>query len=739
MPRRSPAADHRPSYLAAGIATALVFLLYLLTLAPSTAMWDASEFITAAYTMGLPHPPGNPLFVLMGRVFTLLPIAPNAAMRVNILTALCSAISSGMWFLITERVLSYWLPQRWQRWVGAAAATLIGATVFTVWSQSVVNEKVYTISLFFFAVVSWLTVLWCDDPDGPRADRLLVLIAFLIGLGYTNHPAGFLVAPAVGVAVLARRWQTILRWKLVGGALAALCLGLTVFAFEPIRSAHFPAINEGEPTGCLTHFAWDCTFSHTTYERLKANINREQFGKPSLFARQTTFKGQMGMWWYYFTWQWMRDPYNTRLSLQVSLAVVFLLLGLLGGYTHWRRDPESFWFFGPLIFTVTIALVVYMNFKYGYSQAPELGNSVPREVRDRDYFYLWSYSAWSVWAGLGLVWIWELAASLFSSDAEHARSAADGRPRFPLRNWLFASPILLVALIPFFGNLRDAPRNGDTFTRDWAVDVLNSVEPYGILITNGDNDTFPLWYAQEVEGVRQDVTVAVTSLLNTDWYVREIVRRKPRPYDAAKGPSIYRSRSWPVPTVPPLALSIAEADAVPMGMELPQAQTFVKDSIVATLNPGVLTRDELLTLRMIHDSYPQRPMYFTSSGYAQGLGFGKYLVQEGIVTKLWPVPPPAKDPRFVPVQGFGAIDLTTSLALWDSVYVAPKTLVKIDRWVDRASVDIPMRYVVTAAVLSEALNQEGKATLGAQLMQQAQAIANAARLNEVLGQPKRAE
>src|SRR5687768_9957063 len=189
--------DYRPSYRAAAIASALVFLLYLLTLAPSTAMWDTSEYIAAAYTLGIPHPPGNPFFVLLGRFFAILPIAPNVAMRINILAALCSAGAAGMWFLITERVLVGWLTERWQRIVGGSLAALIGATAFTVWSQSVVNEKVYTISLFFFAIVAWLTVRWADDPDGPKADRLLVMIAYLLGLGYSNHPAGFLVGPAV--------------------------------------------------------------------------------------------------------------------------------------------------------------------------------------------------------------------------------------------------------------------------------------------------------------------------------------------------------------------------------------------------------------------------------------------------------------------------------------------------------------------------------------------------------------
>src|SRR5436309_4653029 len=97
--------DYRPSYLAAGATALGVFVLYLLTLAPTTAMWDTSEYITAAYTLGLPHPPGNPLFVLIGRVFAILPIANTVALRINVLAAICSAVSAGMWFLITERVL----------------------------------------------------------------------------------------------------------------------------------------------------------------------------------------------------------------------------------------------------------------------------------------------------------------------------------------------------------------------------------------------------------------------------------------------------------------------------------------------------------------------------------------------------------------------------------------------------------------------------------------------------------
>lgn len=298
--------DTRPSYLAAAIAAGLTFLLYVITLSPETAMWDTSEYIAAAYTMGLPHPPGNPFFVLIGRVFSLLPFGSSIAMRVNLLAALSSAVSAGMWFLITERVLVGWFATRWQRVVGGALAVVIGATAFTVWSNSVVNEKVYTVSLVGMAISAWLIVRWCDEPDGPKADRLLVLVAYLCGLGYANHMAGMLVLPAAGIAVLIRKPATLLRWRLILAAVGALVLGATPFATQPIRAAHFPAINEGEPTACREQLELSCTLSEGTWKAFKYNFDRGQYQKPPVTERMAPFSAQIGMWWLYFKWQWLR-------------------------------------------------------------------------------------------------------------------------------------------------------------------------------------------------------------------------------------------------------------------------------------------------------------------------------------------------------------------------------------------------------------------------------------------------
>jgi hypothetical protein len=728
--------DYRPSYIAAGVVSLVVLVLYLVTLAPSTSMWDTSEYIAAAYVLGIPHPPGNPFFVLIGRVAAILPIAGSIAARVNVLAALCSAVSAGLWFLVAERVLVSWLAQRWQRIVGGALAALMGATAFTVWNQSVVNEKVYTVSLLFFAIVSWLMVRWSDEPDGTRADRTLVLVAYLIGLGYANHPAGFLVAPAVAAAVLIRKPLTLLRWKLLLAGAAAFVLGLTPFVYQPIRAAHFPPINEGEPTACTNGPKLDCTLSKLTYSRLMDNVNRVQYGKPSLGERQAPFTAQVGMWWLYFKWQWLRDAHSDRPGLQSGLAVLFLALGLVGGWVHWTRDRRSFWFFGPLVFSVTVALIFYMNFKYGASQAPELGNGVPREVRDRDYFYLWSFSTWGVWAALGLVWVWESIAALFGSDKVKLGREYVDQPRE--RSWILASPTLALALIPLFGNWKQASRANQKDTAAFAKDLLNSVEPYGILVTVGDNDTFPLWYAQEVEGIRKDVVIANTSLLNTDWYTRQLVRRPVFDYDSTKGPAIYRGHSWPKPSGPPIKMTMSELDAIPLGISLGQQNTFVKgigaDTIRATIQSQELYRADLLVLYMIRDAYPERPVYFsrTSGGYGQELGLQNYLITQGLARKLLPGPPtPGRDT--IMMQGEGWVDLKRTTDLWQKVFEGPKALIARGDWVDMPSRGIPDLYTITGIELTEALTRTGRPELAQQVMNTTQQVARAMRSERDFG------
>jgi hypothetical protein len=442
--------------------------------------------------------------------------------------------------------------------------------------------------------------------------------------------------------------------------------------------------------------------SKATYDAFMYNFNRGQYGKPSLAERQASFGEQVGMWWMYFRWQWFRDARGTSPFTQSLLAASFLMLGLVGGWIHYQRNRSSFWYFGTLMFTMTLLLIYYLNFKLGWSQ--DQLSQAEREVRDRDYFFLWSFSAWSVWASIGLMYLWESAAQLVP--------AGGGRD---IRRWAAASPVALLAVVPLFANARTAPRSKHAATRNVAADLLNSVEPYGVLVTVGDNDTFPLWYAQEVEGIRRDVLVANTSLLNTDWYVRQLIRRPLYDYDAAKGPAVYRDRTWIKPTTPAVKMTFDEADAIPDPFQLRQPMLFEAKGIRAVIDPrnleyGMLRRADVFVLRMIRDSWPERPIYFARSagGYPRSLGLGENVLTQGLASKLF-VPSAGampKDTLFV--QGDGWFDVDRSSVLWKDVFHGHDAVVDEGQWVDRASAGIPVMYLFLGAELSEGLRVTGR-------------------------------
>ncbi len=133
-PLRQESDDFRPPYGAAAIAGGLVFALYALTLAPTTAFWDTSEYIATGHILGIPHPPGNPLFVVLARAWSVLlaPLGLSVAVRINLFSALMGACAHGLWFLVVHHILRSFSEDRMFRLVGAAASVLVSATAFTV-------------------------------------------------------------------------------------------------------------------------------------------------------------------------------------------------------------------------------------------------------------------------------------------------------------------------------------------------------------------------------------------------------------------------------------------------------------------------------------------------------------------------------------------------------------------------------------------------------------------------------
>lgn len=749
-------AEHeKPPYLWALLTAVVVFAIYLATLAPTTAFWDTSEYIAAAKVLGIPHPPGNPLFIVLAHVFGLLPLAASYAVRINLFAAVTSAAAAGLWFLVAERWLRGIVPHRWARYGAAFAGILVGATSWTVWNQSTVNEKVYTLSLLSIAVVMWLVVRWGDDEPGTHRDRWLVLIAYVMALTSTNHLMGVLALPALAVYVLWTDWRTVLRpwavvtfWALLlavtgkwtdmflGGSLQVplivatlvvfgyalwksprdplVYLGLTAvivgislnYAWLPLRAAQFPPINEGEPIGFLSQAHQDL-------------LNRVQYGKPPLFERQATFTSQLANFWQYYSWQFAKD-WDRFAAIATA---VFTVLGLSGLWALWKSDRRAGLAALALLGTLSLGLVYYMNFKYGFSQYPG-EESLLREVRERDYFFIGSFAVFGTFVALGL-------GALMRAIVEFLRDAGTATSR-----WAVASLVLALALIPLFGNRVTASRAHETLPRDFAYDILQSVEPYGILITAGDNDTFPLWYAQEVEGIRRDVTLANLSLMNTRWHLRQLKRRQTPQFNVAEAAALWKPRpaesgvpltdsargrtpalaGWPYPKEPVFSLSAAQLDSLPEAMQVPANGGVSFDSLKLAFGQDYLMLQDLATIFLIRDNMGKRPIFFSWSdgGYPdQTLGLSPYLVTQGFVRKLMPRPVVAND-SIVLSASLGFLDLPrTEKLLWDVYHWPAATRDRPRGWVDRPSGSILQLYAVMYGGAAKAFETAGQSALAA--------------------------
>ncbi|MEX2155959.1 MAG: DUF2723 domain-containing protein [Gemmatimonadales bacterium] len=777
VPNRATPADRRlgsapaappsavnPPYLMAACLAAGALLLYILTLAPTTQFWDTSEYIAAAYTLGIPHPPGNPLFVLIAHVWGMIPWVENYAQRINLFAAATSAVSAGCWFLIGERWLRSIVPATWPRRLAALAGAIVATTSFTVWNQSVVNEKVYTLSLLSIALILWLIVRWDDQPAGEAHDHHLLLIVYLLALTATNHMMGVLVGPVVMVLLFpplkkqraateeGRRieWSQFLvfstvwlvvftlglesmtpvvlagllflgallfaavyagNWSFAVTALVVAAIGLSVYTYLPIRAAFYPPINEGEPT---------------TWEALWAVLTRQQYGKPSIFDNPmhppgatnpghtlVLFWQQIQNYWQYFSWQFGHD-FPAR--IQRLLAVLFLFVGGIGAWRHWRADKRTALAMSLLVFTFTFALIFYLNFKWGFSQ-PYNQPGLQHEVRERDYFFMCSFAIWGIWVGMGLAALMEGVTGWF-------------RERQPdeTRRWLYATPVLAVALIPLFGNHLTASRKGETLARDFAYDLLQSVEPYGVLVTAGDNDTFPLWYIQEVEAVRRDVTVVNLSLANTDWYVRQLQRRPVEPFDSLNAPAIYRGRQWPMPTGRLMSFTDEQLALLEQYYIIDQKRVARLGAIEVTLDPQMMGRPyieraDVVVLQVIKDQLGKRPIYFsrTIGLYGDQFGLTSRLEGHGFARALRETELQQSD-SIKAMQSLGYVNVPRTTRLLFEVYHADAAARPRPRgWVDRPSEGILSLYGLTYYAMAQEL-QAPQPTLAARAQQIAQAI-----------------
>ncbi|MBC7689919.1 MAG: DUF2723 domain-containing protein [Aquabacterium sp.] len=334
-----------------------------------------------------------------------------------------------------------------------------------------------------------------------------------------------------------------------------------------------------------------------------------------------------------------------------KLFALPLILGLLGIYFHFKKNNRDAGVVGLLFFFTGIAIVVYLN----------MAGSQPRE---RDYAFVGSFYAFAIWIGLGVLFVKELIAKYTSISI--ANYAAAGL-------CLLAVPVLMANQ-----EWDDHDRSNKVLARDLAIDYLESCAPNALVISFGDNDTYPLWYAQEVEGIRRDIRVVNSSLLGTDWYINQLrykvnksdpmdpiwtadqiegAKRDVVYYHAKPGadPNQYMDlytmmkdyagsdapdKTW-APNGDVLNIFPSKKVSIPVDVALVKSNGTVNadDSVVTEIKfeipKSALFKNDAAILNLIAANKWRRPIYFTSD-YRE-LGFSAYLRQDGLTTRLVPV------------------------------------------------------------------------------------------------------
>ncbi|MCK4427436.1 MAG: DUF2723 domain-containing protein, partial [candidate division Zixibacteria bacterium] len=372
-------------------------IVYLRTVAPTASFWDCGEFIACSYILGVPHPPGTPLFILIGRVFTLIPLYGEIAARVNFLSVLSSALTVWLCYLLIVKLVGFWERQNESLWirvgkyVGGVAGSLFLAFSDTFWANAV-EAEVYGTSMFLMLLILYLALLWMDRRGTPNGDRLLVLIAYLGLLSTGIHMTVFLIMPAIFLLVVLvdrgklldwRFWITGLvlvlvmhsvipfllsmgvwlfltfilmqfsskrkAWALAFSIMLVGVVGYSTQAYIPIRSSLNPAIDENDPSD---------------WQSFKAFLERKQYGQQSMisrmFYRRGTWTNQFGIKERMGFWGFFREQFTDK-----KLWFIPLFLGLFGIWEQIRRRKREGTVLLFLALACTVGLVLYMNFADG--------------------------------------------------------------------------------------------------------------------------------------------------------------------------------------------------------------------------------------------------------------------------------------------------------------------------------------------------------------------------------------
>ena len=686
---------------------AIIFLIsltvYGMTMAPTVSFWDCGEFIACSFRLAVPHPPGAPLYLLVGRVFTLIPhfLIEDVARRVNLISVLSSAFTVLFLYLIIVHLVRAYLKSTdgflaFVPYLGGAIGALIFAFTPSFWFNAV-EAEVYAPSMLFTGLVVWLVFHWSERSEQVGNEKYILLIAYLIGLALGVHLLNVLALPTVFMIIYYRRFPfTLVSFALLavsgvlltlmvypgmvkgiptmidilgfGGmvvlmAIAILMLWLTLkqrqhalalllscvlliavgyssYMTIYIRSGLDPSIDENNP--------------ETIGEFIKY-MNREQYGtRGALYfldraaawqesPNRNDYRSAGDFFWRYqvnrmyvryFLWNFAGNPDDGAGVDFGKFWLIPLLLGLIGSFYHFYRDWKHGLAVLVLFLMTGLAIIIYLN-------QPD------PQPRERDYSYVGSFFAFAIWVGIG-------AAALLEKITLALRR--NGNPAGSIVGWVAALLLLIGPARMLAVNYHTQDRSGNFVAWDYSYNLLRSCESGSVLFTNGDNDTFPLWYLQEVEGIGKDMRVANLSLLNTSWYIEQLKNREPKVPISLTDEQIQNINlaRWPRRQAFEIPIQMeqywrAETDRYRRTLALdsvapPQKMSFEIEPKLYVPGPnrqriGVLRVQDLMILNILSTNQFRQPVYFSiTTGTDNQLdGLQEYLRMDGLLLQVTPI------------------------------------------------------------------------------------------------------
>jgi hypothetical protein len=581
--------------------------VYWCTAYPTITWWDSSAYSLAAGTLGVTAPPGSLLLTVLGWPVTRLPIDPPAY-ALNLFAGVLGVVAAGLIYLGALRLLSMVRPvdregspgARGAAPAGAALGALAFAFADAVWEHAI-KFTPYILTAVFTALILWTMLRWWEEADDPHAWRRLAWLGLLFGLDFSVHRTNALLLPALLAWILLRRARTLRdsrSWLVgAGGMAAGLAFQLLII---PIAAATDSVLNFGEPDN------WGRFWGYVSLESLGGGFLVD------LFPRNAPF-------WSAQAGDLLRVLGASFLRWTDSVGPLGALPALagVGGLVHlWRRDQRLGGALALVLLLQSAATVLYFNIPASF-------------FRPFDRHYLPVCVAFGLAVAYGLAVLAHQIASLWARRRQVV--AAIG-----------GLLVLLVPTVQLAGNWAAHDASRRFFARDFAANLLEGLPPDAILITNGDNDTFPLLYLQEVEGVRSDVQLVNRSLANTFWFVDRIMERDPTfpiSLDREQRRTL-APREWSDTTLMVSVEGTPGQLGLPAGSAVPASITL---HATPTLEHLVLPVD-LVLLDMLRTNRWRRPLCFSLTVGDDGMGWLRpYGRLDGLHWRVVPIADPEPD------------------------------------------------------------------------------------------------